>query len=68
MAAPTQRVGAVAPRAGSFAGQLPRPSLQPLVEDARLRFLFVGGKGGVGKTTSSAAIATLFAQRYFPPP
>jgi len=39
-------------------------SLDSLVEAARnndLQFLFVGGKGGVGKTTSSSAIAYLLA-------
>ena len=39
-------------------------SLDSLVEAAAgngLKFVFVGGKGGVGKTTSSSAIATLLA-------
>jgi arsenite-transporting ATPase len=39
-------------------------SLESLIEAAKgseLKFVFVGGKGGVGKTTSSSAIATLFA-------
>ena len=39
-------------------------SLDSLVEAAKgsdLKFVFVGGKGGVGKTTSSSAIATLLA-------
>jgi len=33
-------------------------NLDSLVADLNLKFIFVGGKGGVGKTTSSAAIAT----------
>lgn len=38
-------------------------SLDSLLHSARdLKFIFVGGKGGVGKTTSSSAIATLLSQ------
>ena len=33
-------------------------NLDSLISDTKLKFIFVGGKGGVGKTTSSAAIAT----------
>ena len=33
-------------------------NLDSLISDTNLKFIFVGGKGGVGKTTSSAAIAT----------
>lgn len=33
-------------------------NLDSLVGDSQLRFVFVGGKGGVGKTTSSSAIAS----------
>ncbi|CAD7952663.1 unnamed protein product [Amoebophrya sp. A120] len=37
--------------------------MEQLVGDLDLRFVFVGGKGGVGKTTSSASLATCFSQR-----
>lgn len=36
-------------------------SLVTAVKNDELKFVFVGGKGGVGKTTSSSAIASLFA-------
>ena len=36
-------------------------SLDSLVQTPDLKFIFVGGKGGVGKTTSSSAIASLLA-------
>jgi len=41
-------------------------SLNSLIESAdrnEIKFVFVGGKGGVGKTTSSSAIACLLASR-----
>ena len=43
---------------------LTRPtSLLPLLDNEEIQFVFVGGKGGVGKTTSSSAIAVQFAKR-----
>lgn len=37
------------------------PNIDNLVHDKDVRFVFVGGKGGVGKTTSSSALATQLA-------
>jgi CO dehydrogenase nickel-insertion accessory protein CooC1 len=34
-----------------------------LVEDKDLKFLFVGGKGGVGKTTTSSSVRARHARR-----
>ena len=41
------------------------PTLEHIVKSDTLRWIFVGGKGGVGKTTVSSSLSTLIAKEKF---